>query len=327
MSYFKRDLSNFYVITIVSNPVRYRSRYEIYKRFKEMVEGAGVKLITVEQAFGDRPFEITERDNPMHLQVRSEEELWHKENMINIGIEYMMQLDPDAKYVAWVDADVFPMRLPRDWFEETVQELQHYEFVQMFEYAQDLSPTFNPIGKQHQGFIATYIKSGFKKPAGYGIWKLGYYDAHGHPGFAWAANVEAISKVGGLIDFGILGSGDRHMAMGLIGCVEQSRSDELHPRYKELLKHWQQRADRHIRQDVGFVRGGIYHHWHGKKKHRGYSDRWRILINNRFDPVVDIKKDAQGLYRLESHSRRQIMLRDQIRSYFRTRNEDSIDSE
>ena len=324
MAYFKRDLSRFYVITIVSNPVRYRSRYEIYRRFRAMVESAGVKLITIEQAFGDRPFEITERDNPMHVQVRSEEELWHKENMLNIGIEHMMQLDPDAKYVAWVDADVFPTRLPKDWFEETVQELQHYEFVQMFETAQDLDPAFNPMGKIHQGFIATYVKSGFKRPAGYGVWKMGYYEHHGHPGFAWAANVEAISRVGGLIDWGILGSGDRHMAMALIGCVEQSRSDELHSNYRAMLKEWQERCDRYIKQDVGFVRGGIYHHWHGKKVNRGYSDRWKILIENNFNPMTDVKKDAQGLFRLETHSPRQIRLRDQIRAYFRSRNEDDI---
>ena len=54
------DLSQFYVVTPVSNPVRYKRRYELYWRFKEMCEAADVKLITVEQAFGLRPFMLAE---------------------------------------------------------------------------------------------------------------------------------------------------------------------------------------------------------------------------------------------------------------------------
>lgn len=304
--------------------MRYASRYKLYSKFEAMIKATGANLITVEQAFGDRPFMITERDNVNHLQVRSVDELWHKENMVNLGIQYLMQLDPQAQYVAWIDADVHPMRPPKEWLEETVQQLQHYEFVQMFETALDLDPSGNPHGRIHQGFIATYVKSGYKSPDGYGVWKVGYYEHHGHPGYAWAANLSALSQVGGLIDIGVLGSGDRHMAMGLLGCIDQSRSDEMSDAYKKSLKEWESRAERYIKRDVGFVPGGVLHYWHGSKKNRGYSNRWKILIDNAFDPLTDLKRDVQGLYQLETTTRRQINLRDQIRSYFRSRNEDCI---
>jgi hypothetical protein len=317
------SLDNFYVITMVSNPVRYRSRYVLYKSFAEVMKQAGAKLITIELAFGERPFEITERDNPMHIQLRTVEELWHKENALNIAINYLMQFDPSAKYVAWVDADVLPMRPTREWLEETFHALQHYQVVQMFDTAIDLDHTNTMIGRPMKGFMAQYVQSGYTKPTKGGFWEDYYDKAHGHPGFAWAANIDALSSVGGLIDFAILGAGDRHMALGLIGCMDQSLEMRGNAYVQKLLE-WQSRADRWIKRDVGFVPGSIFHFWHGPKVSRGYTNRWKILVDNKFNPDTDIKADAQGLLQLETWDDRQIMLRDQIRSYFRSRNEDQL---
>lgn len=318
------DFDKFYVITVISNPIRYKTRYDIYFKFKAMCEAAGVKLITVEQAFGARDFVLTERDNPYHLQIRSIDELWHKENMINLGLEYLLQLDPEAKYMAWVDADVFPMMTPKDWFKETWHALQHYQVVQMFEYAQDLNPIYNMSGEAKIGFMAAYVKSGYKKPNRDGCWELDYYLKFGHPGYAWAANISALNDLGGLIDQAMLGAGDRHMALALIGEVEQSFPHEINRSYKRVLTTWQRRANRYIRSDVGYLPGTIYHYWHGSKKLRGYASRWKILVDNQYNPTTDLKRDSQGLYQLETFTKRQMMLRDQVRSYFRSRNEDGI---
>jgi hypothetical protein len=314
-------LSQFHVVTMVSNSARYLSRYRIYRQWMEMMKATGVNVITVEVAFGDRPFEVTERDNPNHVQLRTIDELWIKENAINIGINYACQVWPDAKYFAWIDADVFPMRTPRDWLLETLQQLQHYHVVQMFEHAVDLDPQYNIMSKPHQGFLAAYIKSGFKLPSGHGNWK--YYGA-GHPGFCFAATRQGLDYLGGLIDFAILGAGDRHMAMGLIGQIEASIPGGLHPQYKDELMQWQSRASKHIRRDIGYVSGGIYHYFHGKKVNRQYADRWKILVDCQFNPNTDIKRDTQGLWQIEDNDDRQIMLRDKVRRYFTARNEDDI---
>ena len=45
-------------------------------------------------------------------------------------------------------------------------------------------------------------------------------------------------------------------------------------------------------------------------------------MDNKYDPVADLKRDWQGLLSLD---RRRTKLRDDIRKYFRARNEDSID--
>lgn len=329
------DLSELCVVTCISNPVRYRSRYELYRKFEKMVHDAGANLLTVEMAFGDRPHVLTEKSDKWDLQLRSIDELWHKENMLNLGIQQALQVNPKTKYIAWVDADVFPMRDGREWFEETWHQLQHYQVVQMFEWSQDLGPTYNPLGGLRHGFIAKYINDGFVRPVKtknggepqyYSYAKANSEPGHpGHTGFAWAASIDAINSLGGLLDKCILGSGDWHMAFALVGSGQLSIPSVMTDDYKKYVDVWQDMATRHIKRDIGYVSGTIYHYFHGRKVDRKYWDRWKILSENKYSPYTDIKRDAQGLYQLETFDDRQIMLRDQLRMYFRQRNEDATE--
>jgi hypothetical protein len=179
-------------------------------------------------------------------------------------------------------------------------------------------------------FMARYIKSGCKLPVRGGYWKEdAYHEEHGHPGFAWAYTREALdnmsSPLGGpLIEHAILGAGDRHMCLGLVGCMDQT-FEHLNPDYRKTLMQWQIRVERWLKRDVGYVKASLFHYWHGKKRDRGYVDRWKILRDNDYDPMTDLTRDSQGLLKLETWDARQIKLRDQIRAYLRSRNEDSID--
>lgn len=296
-----------HVVTCISNPIMYGTRYKLYKKFAQQVEDAGAILYTVEMAFGDRPFVLTSYDNPRHVQVRSFFELWHKENMLNLGIQ---ALPDDWDRVAWIDADV-AFTNP-DWVEQTIEQLEHYMFVQMFSHATDLSPRHEPM-KTHKGFVYCYQQN----PDDFLAKKSKY--AHGHPGFAWAARREALDAVGGLIDWGILGAGDRHMACSLIGQVKSSFPDEVHRGYRQLALDWQARATKRIKKDIGYVAGTINHYYHGPKSARGYMSRWQILIKEQFNPLDDIFRDTRGLWQLEEHK---AGLRDKVRRYFRSRFED-----
>jgi hypothetical protein len=142
-------------------------------------------------------------------------------------------------------------------------------------------------------------------------------------GGAWAFRRDSFCKVGGLLDTCVLGSGDWHMAFGLVG------EPDLHPQTNELtkcgrayansIKIWQNRAAAALRKNVGVVDCHAIHHFHGSKSKRGYPDRWKILRDQDFDPQRDLHRDWQGLYQLAPH---RIGLRDGIRGYFRSRNED-----
>jgi len=326
------------VIAVVSNPVRFKRRYELYKQFEKYVKAnPEVNLLTVEQAFGERPFEITDRSNPWHLQLRTENELWAKENMINLGVAHLSRINPDWKYVAWVDADVTFAR--PDWAEETVHQLQHYHVVQMFRYAHDLGPNNETIeNAPRTGFVYRYFHSEFTETSyskpyqtnfNKGLVLPDYYGDFGimgwHPGYAWATTKDAWNHMGGLIDYAILGNGDLHMAAGWIGQIHRTFHGDMlknNPRFAEKLLEWQDRCEKYILHDVGYVDGSLLHYWHGKKAARGYQDRSKIITQHKYNPDIHLKVDHQGMYQLTDKN---IMLRDDIRRYFRSRSEDSID--
>lgn len=347
-------LDRFYVVTCVSNPVRYRSRYNLYRKFAKHVAESGAKLVTVEMAFGERPFEVTEAGNPFHVQLRSATELWHKENMLNIGVSRIP--DPHWRYVAWVDADVDFVR--PDWAQETVHQLQHFAFVQMFSMALDIGPhpSLDVIGT-NVGLAYCYLNqhamedippllvdgklnpNRFHSAGSRGAHQPKMIDdvysrrggdsrrIHWHPGYAWGARREAFDAVGGLLDTGILGAGDHHMALALLGRGEEAMPPNVTPGYRKAILDWQARADRHIRRNLGYVPGALTHGFHGSKRKRYYWDRWKILTENTFDPSSDLKRDSQGLWQLvDDGSDRHVRLRDQIRSYMRMRDEDGSEA-
>ncbi len=107
----KYDLNHFAVITVVFNPIRYRSRYELYHKFDEHMTRSGVTLLTVECIFENderlslpqQKFSITREKDPRHLQIKAPSVLWLKENLINIAVK---RLPLYIEYVAWLDADI-----------------------------------------------------------------------------------------------------------------------------------------------------------------------------------------------------------------------------
>ena len=73
---------------------------------------------------------------------------------------------------------------------------------------------------------------------------------------------------------------------------------------------------------MGTVHGTLLHYWHGSKQHRRYQDRWKILVDDKYDHTKDLKYDFQGVLELNEHN---LKLRDDVIAYFAVRNEDSID--
>lgn len=301
-----------HVVAVINNFVRFKRRYELYWKFKEQMEShKNIILYTCEVAFGDRPFMVTTAGNPRHLQLRTLDELWIKENSNNLMVQ---RLPLDWKYMAWIDADI--EFLNKDFANETIHMLQHHRIVQMFENVVNMGPDGEIIGTA-TSFMAQYIKKAVYP------YKNKYAGSHWHPGFAWACTREAMDGMGGLIDFAILGAADHHMALAWIGKVDDSFPGAIHENYKKKLKHFEKRCERAIRRDVGYVKGTIIHGWHGRFKNRRYIERWSILISNNYDPETDIKYNSHGVLTFDDEK---IGLRDGIREYFRQRNEDGVEN-
>ena len=297
-----------YVVCAMFNPLRFWSRYKLYHRFRKHCEDAGAFLYTVELALRDRHFEVTDFNCERDIQLRGPSEIWYKENLQDVGVTC---LPGNAEYVAFVDGDFHFTRA--DWATETVQMLQHYEAVQMFSHVTNETHDHRPLGT-NVGFAYAFRNNHEFQPG---------YTRFGAPGGAWAFRRTALQKIGGMLDTCILGSGDYHMAIGLCG-LKDAHQDWVHekemPAYFQSIRNWQDRAAV-LKGNVGYVEAHAIHGWHGPMAKRGYMSRGGILARNHYDPGVDVMYDENGVLQLTGNKPQ---LRDDIRRYFKTRNEDEI---
>jgi hypothetical protein len=305
-----------YVVAVVFNPARYRTRYRLFQEFRTYVEQSGARLFTVEVAFGDRGFLCTEKGHPLQLQLRTHNELWLKENALNLGVQ---RLPDDWQYVAFVDADVTFAR--PDWVRETVEQLQHNKVVQMFSKSLDLGPNHLPFNGLGSYGFAYCFRNGIPRahpgrlPHGYGYPDGTYW----HPGYAWAYTRKAFEDLGGLLDHAIIGAADYHMAQALLGEVNSSIPAGIDPEYTLHCQAWQELATRHIQGHVGYVEGTLLHHFHGAKVNRRYRERWDVLRNTGYLQRRDLRRDRQGLWSLTKENP---PLKRALQDYFNQRNED-----
>lgn len=305
--------STLHVIGVITNPVRYQSRYRLYHQWeKEMLATPNVALYTVEAAYGDRRHEVTVSDNPNHLQLRTSSEIWLKENLINLGIRNL--LPKDWKYVAWVDCDV-SFRNP-DWAMASIHQLQHYPIIQPWSDVVDLD-FYGGIHQHSKSFGSLHAKN---LPKAHNR-NNEYGHAYGHSGFAWAATRFFYENVEKLLDIGIVGSGDHHMAWGCIGEIESTVHKKLEGSYMRKCIDWQERAFWASGSNVGFTPGRIEHHFHGPKERRKYYGRWDILLKHGFCPETDLVYDSSGLLRLKGKH----LMEQDIQRYNRERLEDSLE--
>jgi len=314
-----------YVIAVISNPRNYKSRYNLYRNFKKYIEYSGAKLLTVELAFGDHDFEITDKNDPFNIQVRSSSELWVKENLIQIGLNNLNRLDPDWKYVAFIDADVTFAR--PDWVQATLTCLQHYDVIQLFSMCADLGPN-HEIFQHRKGFVAKYLEEGFNygPPDCKNIDEMSDNSSLGHTGYNMGWNRSALEKIGGPYELGIVGSGDRIMWCCIIGEPDASIPDgtcdvnNALSEYKKSIYRWADKA-KLLNCNIGYVDGLLLHSYHGHKIKRGYNWRTRILVENSYDPLIDVYKDHQGVLTLSGNKPK---LKRDLQNYFASRNEDSL---
>lgn len=301
--------ADLHVIAVVSNPVRYQSRIALAKKFTAEMKAAGVTLWQVEATFGERPCEwLEDLLSPHCIHVHCNDEIWLKENLIDVALA---RLPRDAKYVMWCDADI-TFQNP-GWASETIQALQHYDVVQLFSSIIDYGPTGEVLAT-YKGFFYCYLQ-GLKL----GCWRQPYGGPYWHPGYACAWRLSTLDRMGGMIDRAIVGAGDYHMACALIGQGDFSIPGGVHPNYRQMVKLWEARANAIVQKNVGYVPGTITHGYHDAKDNRGYESRWEIVYRNQFDPYGDLDYDRHGVLRLSTHKTK---LRDDLRRYFRSRDED-----
>jgi len=329
-------------VLVYNNPFRWESRRRLFNDCaRHFLNCPNVRLYRIELAYGDRPCEVTDpSQNANDIQLRTSCEMWHKENLINLAVQ---RFPSDYRYGGYLDGDFHFTR--HDWALETIQLLQHHPFVQNFSTYADLTaePPSSWDGHRpyrlnssfawnfcHQDLFLQSRLEAEKQDPGYfkrampsKAFPFGYWP--GAPGGSWSWTREGFNAVGGLLDTCILGSGDYHMAVGLARLPDAHAEMGLGlQEYTNLITQWQQRARLLTlnRGNIGCVDNFAVHHWHGNKRRRGYGDRPAILKGRKFNPLRDISRDWQGVWQWSGTNP---LLREDVRRYFLTRDEDSTE--
>lgn len=306
------------VVTCISNPLRWDSRLTLTKNFIKHMLDSGVRLTVVETEYGDRPFQLDQIPNIRHVPTRASTMAWSKESALNFGIR---TLPHDAKYVAWIDADIEFRR--KDWAAETVHALQMYPVVQPWSEALDLGPKGEVMQVKgthvHKSFGWVWQEMGNVVD----WWKNqqeGFKYFYPHSGFGWSATLDWFNQVGGLLDFSGLGAGDHQMSLAMVGEVDRAIHGLSSDGYKAHVRAWGERAYRITKGRVSFVEGRIEHNWHGEKNRRRYVERWEVLTKHKFDPLTDVHLNRYGILELSDNKPE---MRREFEAYFRQRWEDS----
>jgi hypothetical protein len=297
-----------YLILPYSNPAKFKRREELllqtYERLGQY-KGCDELVVIVSQL-------VFQNESPLNfpdsLVFRTDKRniLWSKENLINLAIQDVLRRDKSAKYFAFVDADITFENM--NFVSDTIDKLQAFSFVQMFQTAKLEGP------QEHQVYSFGYKYSKGQEYKSVSNTNADYW----HPGFAWAIHKDAFLACNGLIEF-TLGSADRHMAMAAIGRAKESIPDGLSAEYVDQVMQWQQRA-KAFGMGLSYVPGNIIHHWHGDLKNRKYMERWDILRKHAFQPSAHMEKDKRGLIVWKKQTDNSFV--EDVCLYFALRNED-----
>lgn len=283
------------IIACYFNPQNNPYRLKAFRVWYESIKHLNHQI--VECVIGDTQPELVKEFPSLNItRVFTKNLLWHKETLLNNIIK---TLPKQYKYVFWLDTDVIFTN--RNWLIESVEQLQTNNIVQPFEYCvhlekDELEPGFditheyeyasNPNNKHPK------MWKSFASNNSSGISSDTNYDKHGHVGFAWGARCEVLEAVP-LYDRALIGGGDHiiaHAAAGHIGhlCITKSFTADI-----EAVNKWSRDFYNAVQGKIGYVKGDLYHIWHGDIANRQYLKRIQD-----FTPISKdiVTKDKNGLH-------------------------------
>jgi hypothetical protein len=300
-------------LTTYYNPAGYSKKLINYREFSKSLKAQNLKLLTVELAFGDSEFELSEEDADILIRYRTENKLWHKERLLNLGLGLLPE---DCDKVVWLDADILffdPL-----WVEKTARLLEKYRIIQPFSFAVRFPHDRNILSRRninkirrndpaYQGFIYS-----FKQPRG----ALKVQNS----GLAWAGRRDIFLRHG-FYDRLILGSGDKLMGGAFLGFRFADEFQRFPGKMIDHQNQWILKIHREVGGSVTYQDGVIGHLFHGTMTKRNYFERTNILKDNDFDPVKDIMPDSNGIWKWATDKTE---MHHKIIDYFHSREEDAI---
>lgn len=240
----------------------------------------GCPLLTVELARDDGELVLEEgRDADKLVTRRGNQYLFYKENMMNIGMEY---LPDDCDKVVWIDADVVFDK--PNWHETTSRMLDKYKIGQPFgigvrlEYNQmpedvvvDQLPwdwEEKELANRNFSFVRRYKDITDKTKC--------FTKQFPRTGLAFAARRHELQECS-IYDKLILGSGDNFFCRALVG-QEKYLLDESGWSNEPEPKEWCEKLRKNFDGEMAFLPSvKCFHLWHGTIAAKKYVTRHKLM--------------------------------------------------
>lgn len=270
-----------FVITYF-NPCGYQRLRDNLLSCLRALEWLHDRLVLVECSFFDQTPDL-EGVCPNYIHLRTSEVLWHKEAMINIGTEKL--LEAGFTQVGWLDGDVV-IPLGPQWYAACVRALHERAYIQVFE---SVTHHYDDLTVSGHGAMAEHLLDGVNPAKCY------------KTGLGWAIR-ESVWRAAGWYAHGIFGSGDRlaWLAMwpefaldrNIQELVQFSGQAKQLPFFREWARVWREA----IGGSAGFAEGvDIEAMAHGTKEDRSYHHRELVLNNLGYDPEKHVVMRSNGL--------------------------------
>lgn len=253
-------------ITTLFNPSQRRLKnYDLFR------SSLPLPLITVELSY-DGVFFIEDS-----IKIISKSILWHKEDLLNIGIS-----ECNHNKLVCLDCDL--ANLDERWVKDLETALDQHNVVQPFSAVYNLDQDGNVLFSQRS--IASSQDS----------FDLLTQRKSGAPtaGYTWAFRKDFIAKYG-LYDRCIVGGGDTALACAVLGKYDTVM--DLHfmnPQQRETYLNWATGINKDA--SVGSVNKEIVHMWHGSFESRKSSERHKGLQPFAYDPNTDVTLTPEGVF-------------------------------
>lgn len=217
-------------------------------------------------------------DNIQSHKFYSDQFLWYKENLLNVGINIL--IEGGYENIAWLDADI--VFEDSYWIQDTIESLRHHNLCQIFSRAYEL----NKLKHNFRDGCVRYWKS---------TGNLLPIDTLYHTGYAWACKA-SILKECKLYDKCLLGGADSLIWLSSFNGVVGNFFELLksHPFYLLGLdgffndfQKWSKLWGSLIDGNVGHIYCPIDVLPHGLSKGRQYISRYQYLIDSKYNPNND----------------------------------------
>jgi hypothetical protein len=273
-----RDISG---LCCYFNPSRSRQRLRNYERFRKLLAGTGMPLLTVELAFSGNPFDLhSSRDV---IQLRGGDVMWQKERLLQIGAERL--IDEGYDKLVFLDADIIFEK--SSWPRLVSRALEKFPVVQCFSSA---IRNYSDSVRTQESAVKTYLEGGKPPSAARGI--------------AWALSSEIFLKAG-LYQHCVAGGGDTALCLAALGLARENDEDNSFlqkqnfflypgPTFQSHYLKWAETLFAATGNLCSYVDQAVFTLSHGSRRSRAYSSRHLLLAD--FDPQNEVAIDQTGAF-------------------------------